>query len=102
VARAKAFSSSLYALEKTRVVFKTVIEPVIVGFKSYQDAGRPSVPRDDDFLSLRLSEKARQIVLHLREWYLLYSRSANRASHASASDLATIALIHRSITLRSR
>jgi hypothetical protein len=31
------------------MMLQTIIEPVMLGFESNQDVGRPSVPRDEDF-----------------------------------------------------
>jgi hypothetical protein len=37
------------APQKLRVMFKSIVEPVIVGLEADDDARRPSMPRDDDF-----------------------------------------------------
>jgi hypothetical protein len=77
--------------EEARVMFETVLEPILFRFEADQEACRFAVTRDDDLLRLGLTKIPRQIVLDDRERYFLHSRFPNCASHESASDLATIA-----------
>src|SRR6266480_7749074 len=72
-------------------MLETVFEPVFFRFKTDQHARRLAVAGDDDLLRLCLSKEPRQIVLDFGQWNFLHSRSANCASHDSASDLATTA-----------
>ena len=64
------------------MMLETVVEPVLVAFKTDQHAGRLSVPRDEDLLGLGQPQESGKIVLDLTQGYLAYW--ASRARQASA------------------
>src|SRR5207245_11144806 len=88
---AQALACLFDTAQKSWVIFKTVFEPVLFRLEADQHARRLAVTRNDDLLRLGLPEKARQVVLDFGQRDFLHSGSANCASHASASDLGTIA-----------
>jgi len=47
------------------MVLQPVVEPVLLTLEADQHARRLPVPRDEDFLGLRQTQKSRQVVLHL-------------------------------------
>lgn len=53
-----------HSTQEARIAFKPVFEPVIFGLEPDQDASRPAVPSDDDFLVLSQAEIPRQVVFH--------------------------------------
>ncbi len=87
--------------QKSRIIFKPVFKPVIFRFKANQYPSRLAVTRDDDFLYFSFAEIPGEIVLDLGERNFLHSGFANRASHKSASDLATIASIWTLVSVTS-
>jgi hypothetical protein len=62
---AKISTSLGDATQKLRVMFKTIVEPVVVRGKPDQDAGWPAVASDDDFFVGCQPEVFRQIILYL-------------------------------------
>ena len=91
--RTEAIARLFDATQEAWVTFEAVFEPVFLGLKADQYAGRFAMARDDDLLGLGLTKIVRQIVLNFREWNFPHSGLPNCASHASASDFATIARI---------
>src|SRR5215208_6737842 len=74
-AGAQALARTLDPCEKTWVVFKTVVEPVLLRCEPDQDAGRAAVTRDQDLFVGRFPQMARQVVVQLREWNFLHPAS---------------------------
>ena len=56
-----------YPLEEARIMFQLVVEPIIFRGKPHEDARGFSVSGDDDVLRRGQPQKAREIILHLRE-----------------------------------
>src|SRR3990167_7382924 len=90
-AHTEARASLLDALHKPRVVFKSVVKPVVLRFESNEHARRLAMPCDDDIVSFGLPKKSRQVVFDLGQRYFLHFGLPNWASHDSASGLGTIA-----------
>jgi hypothetical protein len=51
--------------QESRVVFQTVIKPVVFGFEANEHPGRSAVPGDEHFFLFGGPKKAGQIVLDL-------------------------------------
>jgi len=65
------------------MVLETVVEPVVLGRKTDEDASWPPMPCDDYLLRLSKSQIARQIILHFRQGHPAgLGRPAGRASLA--------------------
>lgn len=64
------------------MMLQTIVEPVILRFKSDQDAGRPSVARDEDLLGLRQAQESREVVLDLSQRRLANPASRGRRANA--------------------
>src|SRR5271157_2586631 len=88
-----AFARLLDTLQKARIVFKPIFEPVILRLKPDQNPGGLAVARDNDLALRRFAQQMRQVVLDFRQRDFPYAGLPNRASHAAASDLLTIARI---------
>ena len=82
-AAAQAGPRLLNPLEETRIVLDLVIEPIILRGEAHQHAGRPAVPRNDNFFLLRHPEVLRQIILYFRQRRFL--QRFHRAFRAIAS-----------------
>jgi hypothetical protein len=93
LARAQALPCRFNPAQKARIIFQSIIEPIIFRLKTNQYARWFAMPCDDDLLPLCLVQKSREIVLDLRQRNPPHARLPNCASHDSASDLATIANI---------
>src|SRR6266568_4955316 len=89
--RLQAFARLVDSAQKARVVCKTILEPVVLRLETDQHPRRSAMAGNDDLLPLSLAKKAREIILDCGQRNFFHSRLANCASHASASDLATIA-----------
>ena len=63
---AKISTSLGDATQKLRVMLKTIVEPVLVGCKPDQDAGRTAMTRDHDLFVDGQPKVFRQIILDLR------------------------------------
>jgi hypothetical protein len=87
----EASASLLDTLYKPWIVFKSVVEPVVLRLESDQHASGFAVACDNDILCLGFPKKARQVVFHLGKGHFLHFGLPNRASHDSASGLGTIA-----------
>src|SRR6516162_3410296 len=61
------------AAQEARVMFETVVEPVLFRLEADQYAGRFTMARDDDLLRLSLAQIAGQIVLDFRKRDLFHS-----------------------------
>src|SRR5260370_30577841 len=81
------------SLEKARVVFQAIVEPVIFGLEADQHSGRLSMAGDDDLVLLGFSQKAREVVLEFGERNLPPLGLSYRASHRATFYLGTIAQI---------
>ena len=81
MSRAQALSRLIDTARDARVMFQTIFEPFLFGFKSDQHASRFAVTRDDDLMRLRLAKIAGQIVLEFGERDFLHSGFPNCASH---------------------
>src|SRR5947208_12969401 len=55
------------ATQKLGVMFKTIVEPVVLRRKADQDAGRSAVASDDDFFTDGQPEVLRQVILDFGE-----------------------------------
>jgi len=64
------------------MVFEAVIEPVLFAFEPDQQAGRLSMPRDDNLLGLRQAQESLQVVFHFSQRHPTHR--AFRAWRASA------------------
>src|ERR1700719_4110739 len=91
--RSQAAARLFDPLQKSRIAFQAIIKPGVFRLEADQYAGRFAVPCDDNLLRLRCAKKTGQVVLDFGQRNFLHSGLANRASHDSASDLATIARI---------
>ncbi len=81
----------LDALQKSRVILKPIVKPVVFRFEPDQHPGWLAVARDDNLLRLCLSQEAREIVFDRGERDFLHLGFPYRASHDSASILGMIA-----------
>ena len=90
---AQAAACLFDATQEAWVIFETVFAPILFRLEADEHAGRLAMARDDDLLPLCFSKKSRQIVFDFGERDFSHSGFPNRASHDSASDLATIARI---------
>src|SRR6266511_3343357 len=88
---AQAGAGLLDPLQEPRVILQPEVEPIVLRLEPDEHAGRLAVARDHNRPLLGLAQVSGQIVLHLRERHFLHSRLPNLASHASTSDLATMA-----------
>ncbi len=91
--RPQAGAGLLDAMQKSRIVLKTVIEPIFLRLEADQQTRRFAVTRNDNLARLRLAKKARQIILDFGQRNFLHAGFLNCASHAWAPDLVTIAKI---------
>ncbi len=89
-ARTNACSSLLDAPQKPRVVFKSVVKPVVLRLEPDKYTRWPTVARDNDVLCFGFSQKAGQVVFDLRKGHFLHFGLPNCANHHSASGLSTI------------
>jgi hypothetical protein len=64
--RAKSSSRLLNAPQEFWMMLQAILEPVFVGRKPNQNAGRATVPRDHDLLLGREAKIPRQIILYFR------------------------------------
>lgn len=80
---------------EARIVLQSTLEPIVFRFEADQYAGGPPMPRNDNLPLFRFGQKARQIILDLREPHFFHSGLANRASHESTCDFATSAAPRR-------
>jgi len=78
----QSFSRSGNATQELRMVFQSIVEPVVLALEADQHSSRLAMSRDEDFLGLRQTQKSGQIVLYLSEGRLAYW--ASRAGQASA------------------
>ena len=90
---AQAVPRLFNAPQEPRVMLEAVVVPILLRFEADQYTCRFAMTRDDDLLRFRLAKITGQVVLDLGEGHFLHSGFAHRASHDSASDLATIAKI---------
>ncbi len=88
---AKTFPRLLNAPQEPRIVFKPILEPIVLRFEANKQSRRLTVTGNDNFLAFRFAKIARQIILDFRERNFLHSGLANCASHDTASLLVTIA-----------
>src|SRR6516165_6426470 len=70
-------------------MFEAIFEPIILGLKADEHAGRLSMTSDNDLLCLCLTQITRQVILDFRERNFSHSTFPNWASHDSASDFST-------------
>src|ERR1700731_3530759 len=89
----QALAGRLDASEQPRVALQAVLEPLILGGKSDQHAGRLAVARDDDFLLLGLVQVAREVVPDLRERNGFHPGFPTCVRHEQFSDVGVIAKI---------
>ena len=71
LASAKGDACLLDATHELRVMFEPILEPFFFRRKSDEDAGRATVPRDDDLFIDRESQIPGQVILHFRQCHLL-------------------------------
>ncbi len=64
------------------MMLQTIVKPVILRLESDQDAGRPSVPRDEDLLGLRQAQEVREVVLDLSQRRLAHPASRDPQANA--------------------
>jgi len=69
------------SLQELRVVLESVVEPIVVGRETDDDARRSSVARDDDLFRGRQAQVVRQIIFRLRQRHR--SRRACRRRRAT-------------------
>ena len=70
LASAKGDACLFDATHELRVMFESILEPFLFRRKSDEDAGRATVPRDDDLFIDRESQIPGQVILHLRQCHL--------------------------------
>ena len=71
-ALSQALASTFHAPEEPGIMFKFIVEPIVLRAKSNQYAGRPAVPGDHDLFGFRQSQVLGQVVLNLRQSYLFH------------------------------
>ena len=64
------------------MMLQTIVEPVVLGFESDQDARRPSVARDEDLLGFRQAQESREVVLDLSQRRLAHPASRGLRANA--------------------
>jgi hypothetical protein len=60
--RSETLARLIYALQESRIVLEPILEPIVFRSETDEYSSRLAVTRNDDFLTFRLAEVARQIV----------------------------------------
>lgn len=72
LATAQAGTCLCSPLQKTRIVFKLVIEPIVFGGEAREDPRWSTVPRNDDLFFLRHAEVFGQIILEFSQRHFFH------------------------------